>query len=209
MQQTHATGIVQGAIDHNRGLLLWSLIGLYFIMLVIHANYHAMFTFSDAFGHWVIGIVVALVLATAVQVVRFVLVITGTKEISRGGLVGWVGMAFSLGITGYLAYELPHIAEWWSKGDPAKLTAILIVTQMLNWFGFVLEILLVASVSRDLREDRAAEARRIEAKAKKHQDNRSNGQGQGNGHGRGAKPGQELEPMDLGEFKTNLNGAIR
>lgn len=186
MQQSstsgHATGIVQGAIDNNRGLLLWSLIGLYAIMLVIHANYHAMFTFNDAFGHFVVGLAVALVMATAVQVVRFVLVITGTKEISRGGLIGWVGMAFSFGITCYLAYELPHIADWWSKGNDKKLTAILIVTQMLNWFGFVLEILLVSSVSRDLKEDRAAEARRTEAEAKKQ------GRSLGNGQGRLSRP---------------------
>lgn len=157
MKNKHATGVLQGSINHNRELLLYSLLGLYFIMLLIHGYYHGTFTFNEAFGHSSIGYVVAFVLAVAVQVVRFVLVITGTKEIGRGGAFGFIGMAFSLAITIYLAMELPHVAEWWSKGNDKKMEAMNIVTQMLNWFGWILEIMLVASVSRDLKEEKKDE----------------------------------------------------
>lgn len=125
-------------------LLSFALLG------VIEYNYYAEYILKGNLTNWGLVMFVAGGVAAFVQLLRSGLVLMSIRDFSadRDGR-GFFGLLFSLAATIYCTFEISHLAEAWSAGNPTLSGWIGTVLYFVNWAGFALEVRIALSVSAD------------------------------------------------------------
>ena len=105
--------------------------------------YSEAFTKSAEMLDWIFGLTIAIVTQSA----RFALMINGANHYAHNRKAkGIFSIIFSATLTAITSFEMSHLADLWATQNPAYGQAIPIITQMIIWLGFGLELMLISTV---------------------------------------------------------------
>lgn len=138
--------IMEWLSDHSAAILIVAAVASFFI-----TGFLEFFHYQEVFGKALrneLAITISIMFALFFQGVRCATIANSAKQFRIGQKVrGFFILAVSLGVTIFCAYEAQQIAAIWESGRPEISGYIHIGVLCIVWAGWVLELILVVSVS--------------------------------------------------------------
>ena len=138
--------IMEWLSDHSATILIIAAVASFFI-----TGFLEFFHYKEVFGkalRYELAMAISVMFALFFQGVRCATIANSAKQFRIGQKArGFFILAVSLGVTVFCAYEAQQIATIWEDGHPEISGYIHIGTLCVVWAGWVLELILVVSVS--------------------------------------------------------------
>jgi hypothetical protein len=155
--------IMEWLSDHSAAILIIAAVASFFI-----TGFLEFFHYQEVFGKSLrteLAVTISVMFSLFFQGVRCATIANSAKKFRENQKVrGSFILLVSLGVTIFCAYEAQQIAAIWESGHPEISGYIKLGVLCVVWSGWVLELILVVSVSGNVQNQQPAAATQVPAR---------------------------------------------